>query len=110
VADLTDVDIGEAQESQRLALEADAQVAPIHAVLDFWRALRWLVPGWPVAKPAKLAKLLPKDPANREAEVQAAAPGIRRLLKLLEPGQNLVAVLGAGRLDGDDAATLAANA
>ena len=43
VADLTDVDIGEAQESQRLALEADAQVAPIHAVLDFWRALRWLL-------------------------------------------------------------------
>jgi hypothetical protein len=32
------------------------------------------------------------------------------LLKLLEPGQNLVAILGAGRLDGDDAATLAANA
>jgi hypothetical protein len=113
VADLTDVDIGEAQESQRLALEADAQVAPIHAVLDFWRALRWLIPGWPVDKPAKLAQLLklPKDPANREAEVQAGQhPEYAALLKLLEPGQNLVAILGAGRLDGDDAATLAANA
>ena len=42
VADLTDVDIAEAQLSKKLAQEASAQVAPIHAVLDFWRAMRWL--------------------------------------------------------------------
>ncbi|MHB1249425.1 MAG: hypothetical protein ACYCZL_08540, partial [Polaromonas sp.] len=53
VADLTDVDIAEAQLSKQLATEAAAQVAPIHAVLDFWRALRWLVPGWPVDKISK---------------------------------------------------------
>ncbi|HEY8706410.1 MAG TPA: hypothetical protein VIM34_00260, partial [Burkholderiaceae bacterium] len=47
VADFTDVDIAEAQRSKRLAAEAQAQVAPLHALLDFWRALRWLVPGWP---------------------------------------------------------------
>jgi hypothetical protein len=103
VADLTDVDIGEAQESQRLALEADAQVAPIHAVLDFWRALRWLVPGWPVDRISKLPKLLKmaRDEPN---------PLLDGLVKLLEPGQNLVAVLGAGRLSGNDVTIQAANA
>ena len=54
VADLTDVDIAEARESKRLATEADARTAPMHALLDFWRALRWLLPGWPVGD-ARLA-------------------------------------------------------
>ena len=63
VADLTDVDIAEAQLSKQLAHEAAAQVAPIHAVLDFWRALRWLVPGWPVDKISKLPKLLKAAPS-----------------------------------------------
>lgn len=102
VADLTDVDIAEAQLSKKLATDAAAQVAPLHAVLDFWRALRWLVPGWPVDKISKLPKLLKavKDEPN---------PLLEGLIKLLEPGQNLVTVLGAGRLDGQDAATQAAN-
>ncbi len=102
VADLTDVDIAEAQLSKQLATEAAAQVAPIHAVLDFWRALRWLVPGWPVDKISKLPKLLKaaKDEAN---------PLLDGLVKLLDPGHNLVTVLSAGRLDGDDAPTQAAN-
>ena len=54
VADLTDADIAEAQLSKQLASEAAAQVAPIHAVLDFWRAMRWIVPGWPVDKLSRL--------------------------------------------------------
>jgi Eco57I restriction-modification methylase len=102
VADLTDVDIAEAHLSKKLASEAMAQVAPIHAVLDFWRALRWLVPGWPVDKVSKLAKILkaPKDAAN---------PLLDGLVKLLDPSHNLVTVLSEGVLDGKDAATQAAN-
>ena len=102
VADLTDVDIAEAQLSKQLANEAQEQVAPIHAVLDFWRALRWLVPGWPVDKVNKLPRLL-KVPAG------IANPMLDGLVKLLDPNHNLVAVLGSGRLDGSDAATRAAN-
>ena len=66
VADLTDADIGEVHQSQALAEEANRQLAPIHAVLDFWRALRWLIPGWPVAKNSQLTKLL-KDQPERQA-------------------------------------------
>ena len=97
VADLTDVDIAEAQLSKRLAAEAMTNVAPMHAVLDFWRALRWLIPGWPVDKVSKLGKLLKNTPQ------------LDGLVKLLDPSHNLVTVLSAGKLEGSDAATQAAN-
>ena len=118
VADLTDVDIAEAQLSKQLAAEAEAQVAPIHAVLDFWRALRWLVPGWPVDKIGKLPKLLkagPSPPPSPRKGIGSESallplplagegrgegspnPLLAGLVKLLEPGQNLVALLAAGR-------------
>ena len=97
VADFTDVDIAEAQRSKTLAAEAQAQVAPLHALLDFWRALRWLVPGWPVDSAAKLAKL--GDEALRPA-----------LIELLSPARNLVAVLVEGRIDGKGEGINAANA
>jgi hypothetical protein len=102
VADLTDVDIAEAQLSKQLAQEASAQVAPIHAVLDFWRAMRWLVPGWPVDKMSQLPKLLkaPKDERH---------PLLDGLVKLLDPMLNLVSTLAAGRIEGKDAASRAAN-
>lgn len=103
VADLTDVDIAEAHLSRQLAAAADAQVAPILAVLDFWRALRWLVPGWPVAEASQLPRLL--QPAD--GQPNALLPGITQLL---DPGHNLVAVLGAGQLPGSGGATQAANA
>jgi hypothetical protein len=129
VADLTDVDIAEAQLSKLLAAEAAAQVAPMHAVLDFWRALRWLVPGWPVDKISKLPKLLKASPSPQpspqkdggEKPVLLSPPLgegrdesppnalLQGLVKLLEPGQNLVTVIGAGKLPGNDAATQAAN-
>jgi len=102
VADLTDVDIAEVQLSKKLAQEAAAQVAPIHAVLDFWRALRWLISGWPVDKISKLSKLL-------KVEKDQPNPVLDGLVKLLNPDNNLAAVLAAGHLDGKDAATLAAN-
>jgi hypothetical protein len=45
---LTDVDIAEAMLSKQLVcMKHQEQVAPIHALLDFWRALRWKLPGWP---------------------------------------------------------------
>ena len=102
VADLTDVDIAEAHLSKQLATEALAQVAPIHAVLDFWRALRWLVPGWPVDKMSKLAKIL-KTPKGE------SSPMLDGLVKLLDPSHNLVTVLSEGVLEGKDTATQAAN-
>lgn len=103
VADLTDVDIAEAQLSKKLAHEAAAQVAPIHAVLDFWRAMRWLVPGWPVDTMSKLPKLF-------KAAKDEPHPLLEGVVKLLDPVLNLVSVLSAGRIEGDDAATCAANA
>ena len=112
VADLTDVDIAEAQLSKQLAQEAAAQVAPVHAVLDFWRAMRWLVPGWPVQKLSQLPRLLklPADPDTRDAEVQAGKhPQYAALLRLFDPNHNLVTVLAAGRVAGNDLASQAAN-
>lgn len=113
VADLTDVDIGEAELSKQLATQAQAQLAPLHAVLDFWRALRWLVPGWPVEKISQLPRLLklPKDADETRAEIAAGKhPEYMGLMRLLDPNHNLVSVLAAGKLDGNDAATAAANA
>jgi len=112
VADLTDVDIAEAHLSKQLATEANAQVAPILAVLDFWRALRWIVPGWPVDKASKLPQLfkLPKDAQTRDNEIAAGLHSVYNGLRcLLDPSHNLVSVLGVGQLHGSDAATLAAN-
>ena len=54
VAELTDTSIAEAHESRRLADEAQRCLRPIHALLDFWRALRWIVPAWPNVKLANL--------------------------------------------------------
>lgn len=102
VADLTDVDIAEAQLSKQLAASAAEQVAPIHAVLDFWRAMRWMLPGWPVEGMAKLQRLLRRPDGEPN-------PTLDALVRLLDPGHNLVAVLAAGTLEGKDAATHAAN-
>ncbi len=95
VADLTDVDIAEAKLSKHLADEAEAKVAPLHALLDFWRAMRWLVPGWPPAGSAKAARL--GDDALRLA-----------LAELLSPQRDLVATLAAGKVSGRGAAVEAA--
>lgn len=96
VADFTDVDIAEVRQSATLAAEAEEQVAPVHALLDFWRAMRWLLPGWPVDKAAKLARLGDED--------------TRAALALLLGQRNLVATLRAGTVEGSDAAAQAARA
>ncbi|MBK7765654.1 MAG: restriction endonuclease [Sulfuritalea sp.] len=84
VADLTDVDIAEARLSKHLADEAAQQVAPIHALLDFWRALRWKLPGWPVNSLRKLEKL--GDKATVAALGEIFSPD-RNLVALLAPAE-----------------------
>ncbi len=83
VADLTDASIAEAHESKRLADEAAAQLAPVHALLDAWRALRWLVPGWPKVKKSKT------DDAVQTAYLAGIA-------ELFSSHYNLAKVLQAG--------------
>ncbi|MCU0921506.1 MAG: Eco57I restriction-modification methylase domain-containing protein, partial [Burkholderiaceae bacterium] len=97
VADLTDVDIAEARLSRELAREADEHVAPLHALLDFWRSLRWLLPGWPAADARRLARL--GDEAMQTA-----------LAELMSDRHQLVMVLAEGRVGGDGPAVEAANA
>ncbi len=97
VADFTDLDIAQVRLSKQLAEQADAEVAPLHALLDFWRAMRWLAPGWPVDKPAKLAKLA-------DEELRLA------LDELLAPTRNLMATLALGSIEGQGRAVDAANA
>ncbi len=96
VADFTDVDIAEAKQSKQLAQEANDELAPLQALLDFWRAMRWLLPGWPADSAKKLAKV------GGEAWQPA-------LQELLSPGRNLVAVLNEGSIAGQGAAVDAAN-
>jgi hypothetical protein len=96
VADFTDVDIAEAQRSKTLSAEAQTQVAPLHALLDFWRALRWLVPGWPVDSAKKLSRL-------GGGELSSA------FVELLSPSLNLIGSLATGRLDGAGEGIDAAN-
>ncbi len=97
VADQTDVDLAEVQRSKQLAAQAEAEVAPLHALLDFWRALRWLLPGWPPERPARMSKL--------GSEAQRTA-----LAEVFSPQRNLVATLHAGKLDGAGAGVEEANA
>jgi hypothetical protein len=93
VAELTDTSIAEAHESKRLADEAARQVAPIMALLDLWRSLRWLVPGWPAVKLPKL-----KDEGLRLA-----------LAELFSDRYNLVGVAAQGSIAGEGEAIAAAN-
>ncbi|MDP2827970.1 MAG: hypothetical protein Q8O37_05125 [Sulfuricellaceae bacterium] len=94
VADLTDTSIAEAHESKRLADSAKNEIAPIHKLLSFWRALRWLISGWPTAKLGKL-----KDEAARLA-----------LAELLSGRHNLAGVIHAGQVIGDTPDVIALNA
>lgn len=96
ISDLTDIDIAEAHLSKRLGAEAEEQLAPLRALLDFWRALRWLIPGWPAESARKLSRL----GDNRLA---------RALSEILSPQRNLIALLASGRIDGSGEAVDAAN-
>ena len=93
VAELTDTSVAEAHESKRLAEMADREIAPLRALLGFWRSLRWLVPGWPTNRLDKI-----KDEATRLA-----------LAELFSDRHNLVGVAAAGRIGGRGEAIVAAN-
>ena len=99
VADLTDTSIAEAHESKRLTDEAAAYVAPIHALLDFWRALRWLVPGWP----EKQRK------AKGRSTVEGVSETERAIAEIFSDRFNVVGVIARGRIDLDTADARAAN-
>ncbi|MGH8771236.1 MAG: Eco57I restriction-modification methylase domain-containing protein, partial [Burkholderiales bacterium] len=61
IAELTDVDVAEVHQSRRLLEQTDLELAPLNALLDLWRSLRWLNPGWPRARQMEdrgLAELL----------------------------------------------------
>ena len=94
VADLTDTSIAEAHESKRLADSAREQVAPIHSLLSFWRALRWLIPAWPTSRLPSI-----RDEAARIA-----------LAELLSGRYNLAGVIHAGHVAGDSPDVAALNA
>jgi hypothetical protein len=99
VADLTDTSIAEAHESKRLADEAEANMAHVHALLSFWRALRWLVPGWP----EKFRKT--KVKAGQEPTQTQLA-----IAEIFNPSRNIVLVADAGRIEGSGPSVDAANA
>jgi hypothetical protein len=84
VAELTDTSVAEAHESKRLADAANQEIAPLHALLDFWRGLRWLVPAWPSNRLDKI-----KDETTRLA-----------LAELFSDRYNLVAVTASGHIGG----------
>ena len=100
VADLTDTSIAEAHLSKNHADEAERAIAPIQALLSFWRALRWMVPGWP----AKARKGKGKSTGD---EITPLQRGIAEIFK----GEYNVALLAhAAHVDGFGAGVDAANA
>ncbi len=82
IAELTDIDVAEAHRSKELMDKAEADLAPLRALLDLWRALRWLIPGWPDKRKA----------ANSEWAQGAQA--------LLSGRYNLTGVALASRIEG----------
>ena len=93
VAGLTDTSLAEVHESKRLSEAADVQLRPVLNLLSFWRALRWLIPGWPTVKLAKI-----KDEAVRLG-----------LAELFSGRINLTTALNAPILAGNSIAIKAAN-
>jgi hypothetical protein len=100
VADLTDTSIAEAHESKRLADSAREQVAPIHGLLSFWRALRWLIPGWPDKQRKALGR----------STVEGLSTAQRVISELFSDRYNLVGVIQAGHIRGDGETIAAVNA
>ncbi len=95
IADLTDIDIAEAHHSKDLLDTIDTELAPLVALQDFWRSLRWLEPRWPDTKIFKS-----KSPTKRQLA----------LAELLSGRYNLVGAIAAGRIKGSGGGVGAANA
>lgn len=84
IANLTDVDVAEAHHSKELLDQIEDELAPLKALQDFWRALRWLEPAWP-------------DPRKLGRKEDEFAKGIA---ELLSGRHNLAGVVAAGRVGG----------
>lgn len=94
IADLTDVDVAEAHHSKALLEQIESELAPLQALQDFWRALRWLEPAWP-------------DPRRLGRQKGELAEGLAELLS----GRHMLAgVVAAGRVGGAGAEVGKANA
>lgn len=100
VAGLTDTSLAEVHESKRLSEAADAQLKPVLNLLSFWRALRWLIPGWPTVK---LAKITDESVRLGLAELFSGRIDLTAALNAPTLGEL------AGELAGDSAAIKAAN-
>jgi hypothetical protein len=84
IADLTDVDVAEAHRSKALLDRIEEELAPLKALQDFWRALRWLEPAWP-------------DPRRLGRQKGEWAEGLAELLS----GRHMLAgVVAAGHVGG----------
>ena len=94
IADLTDIDIAEAHHSKELLDTIETELAPLVALQDFWRSLRWLEPDWPKSKMFKS-----KSPTRRQLG----------LAELLSGRYNLVGTIAAGRIKGSGGGVGAAN-
>jgi hypothetical protein len=88
IATLTDVDVAEAHRSKELLDDIDAQLAPLQALLDFWRGMRWRIPGFS-AKLFKQKKF--KDHPDAEA-----------LVELFSSRYPLLQVLASGTVESTD--------
>ncbi|MEO6021561.1 MAG: hypothetical protein ABIP64_00260, partial [Burkholderiales bacterium] len=89
VADLTDINIAEADESKRLADDAEREVAPMHALLDFWRALWWLIPGWPQRQ----------RKARGRSTVDGSSDTERAIAEIFSGLYDITAIVMAGKLN-----------
>jgi len=95
IAELTDIDIAEAHHSKVLLDTIETELAPLVALQDFWRSLRWLEPRWPDPKMFKRKNLSKRQLA---------------LAELLSGRYNLVGTVAAGRIKGSGGGVGAANA
>lgn len=99
VAELTDTSIAEAHQSKALADEAALAVAPIKSLLSFWRALRWMMPGWPDKKRKAVGK-------STDDDMSPMTRGIAEIFK----GEYNVALLAQNQfVEGNGAGIEAAN-
>jgi len=88
ISSLTDIDIAEAHRSKQLLDDIDVQLAPLKALLDFWRAMRWMVPGFS----AKLFK----------QKKFAEHPLAEALTELFSSDYELLKVLHTGTVQSND--------
>jgi hypothetical protein len=86
VAELTDISIAETHNSKTLTDQADQQIAPIHALLDFWRAMRWLIPGWPEKQRKAKGRSTVEGVSDTEHAIAEIFDGVHNVPELVQRG------------------------